>query len=153
MKSFFLALALLSSSFALSAEVQTFDFYWSGQSGGSYSMTTCDSVEAQVRSLADLFGLKIEDVHCSGGIQGNAGIWPLSLRINYAEPEFGPGEPILARRKLESDRATSVCSLETRLIRQWVKQLSFVKITQSQDSCMSNQGSWSYEFSVRVEKL
>jgi hypothetical protein len=124
-----------------------FQFFYSGNQSGSFSMVTCDYAEYQAENLIELFGGKIIRTRCSGGIEPWGGIFPLNLSITYEEPVV-TAESQTTRETYRSDSSNPSCNFNTQMVRQLVRQFPNVKVLRSNSGCFSPQTQYSYDFEI-----
>ena len=146
MRLFFL-ICVLWMSVNAHASYERFHYYFSGFSGGNYSMVTCEYAEYRLRDILNIFGATEIATNCSGGIDFMGNTFPLSLSASYKLQQVTESSPF---RFVEyrSDPFTPACNFNTGMVRQLLRQMPQVEVVNSFTACFRPGDSFSYLFKV-----
>lgn len=148
MKSIFVSLAIF---FGLSVSVwsndQRFHYFFSGYSGGNYSMVSCDYAEYRLQDLLTTLGATGISTTCNGGIDPWGNVRPISVSAFYSLEPLEEGAPTKTV-DYYSDPFTPSCAFGTGMVRQLIRQTPSVKIIRESSACFSPQDSFSYRFRI-----
>jgi len=143
----FLILACLLSASAFGGEA-VFNHTFFGNTGGRFTMVSCDYAEYVTRSVMTTFGATKIEAQCSGGITP-VGIMPISLRVVYSTPNLS-GPTRIEKTKVESDRNGSNCDFDTSLIGALLADFPNVVLGRHQTACFSSTSTYRYELSIQL---
>jgi len=136
----------LFSSLAYAGEVKQVSFTYFGNSGPNRQFYACDYVEAQAEGFLETFGATRIEVSCTGGIQ-NYSMSPVSVRAKFELPQVTGSS--VDEVVLEGDSFNPNCGINSKIINEFVKMFSTIKIIKKSDSCAFQSSNYSFKLQIQ----
>lgn len=135
------ALLISASSFAAN-----FSFTYFGNEGGRQSYYACDYVQYQTEDYLQLLGATNIDVSCSGGIQSNWNVQPVSIRAKFDLPVVTGS--VVDTVELQGDAFNPACGINVQIISEILKKMTNVSVVKKKDSCAFATTNYYYKLNV-----
>ena len=137
--------ALFLLVFSVSSFADKISFSYFGNSNGNQSYYACSYVEGQVEETLQIVGATNFDVNCTGGIQPNWSVGPVSIRATFTKPvTTGKVEEV----EIKGDSFNPNCGLNVTIIKNILKAFPEIEVLKKSDGCGFSTSNYYYKLAI-----